>query len=185
MAEKDSAFREEASLLPAKKGDPDAFFRILRWAEPILGGIVSAQSYPEALREDLLQEGRIGLYKAVLLFDPALSSFPTFARLCMRSAVSDGLRRYCKEPPALSADEPSVTVTDDGTGDPQRILVGKEELARVLRQIDTVFSPWERSVFGLCLSGLGAEEIAQRMGKSRRSVENAIYRCRKKLADLS
>ena len=64
---------------------------------------------------------------------------------------------------------------------PDRILMGKEELARLMQQVEETLSPMERRIFGLKLQGKRCEEIARLVAKDKKSVENTLYRLRKKL----
>lgn len=162
-------------------GCVDAFPLLAERFAPVIGGILTGLSVPSEEREDLHQEGLIGLYKATLLFDPEQSSFSTFARLCIRSAVLDGLRRCRKDSDLLSETQ---DIPADRKEDPQRILVGKETLACLLKQTAQILSPMERRIFGLSLRGKSTKEIASITGKSAKSVDNTLFRCRAKLATL-
>lgn len=170
----------------AAQGDEAAFSALAAHFEPALSRMISPLMLPLADQGDLAQEGLIGLYKAVLLYDPAASSFPTFARICMHSAVMDGFRKYCKdhsagEVAAISAEEIPAGEAES----PERIFLGKEALLLLLRKVDEALSPMEREVFGLSLRGKKAREIASLLGKSPKSIENTLFRLRKKLYDLS
>lgn len=170
----------------AAAGDEAAFSALATHFEPALIRMISPLMLPLADQGDLAQEGLIGLYKAVVLYDPSASSFSTFARICMRSAVMDGFRKYCKE---HSGGEVAAIPTEDiPAGDaesPERILLGKEALSSLLRKVDEALSPMEREVFGLSLRGKKVSEIASLLGKTPKSIENTLFRLRKKLSDLS
>ncbi len=172
-----------ALALLVKGGSDEAFSKLSAHFASAIGAMLSSVEIPSEEKEDLRQEALIGLYKAALLFDPALSSFSTFARLCMRSAITDGLRKYCKTPDAEPAEDPDL-FPSDSTIDPQRILIGKEALSDLMSRIDEMFSPLERRIFGLSLRGLSSAEIGRLTGKSPKSVGNALARCRKKLSAL-
>lgn len=166
-------------------GDEESFSLLAKHFEKALRGMTASLSVPEEEKEDLRQEGLIGLYKAVLLYDPALSSFSTFARICMRSAISDGLRRYNRirekgETEALSEEE-IVSSPDEN---PERLLLEKVRLQEMMQKMDDALSPMERRVFGLYLQGKTSAEIASITGKNAKSVENTLFRVRRKLSSL-
>ncbi len=170
----------------AAAGDENAFSALASHFEPTLKRMISPLMLPLADQGDLAQEGLIGLYKAVLLYDPKASSFSTFARICMNSAVIDGLRKYQKDHSGgeLSA-IPAEEIPAGESESPERILLGKEALSALLRKVDEALSPMEREVFGLSLRGKKVSEIASILGKTPKSIENTLFRLRKKLSGLS
>jgi RNA polymerase sporulation-specific sigma factor len=174
----------EELAFQAKSGNEEAFARLASRFKPALSAMVSGLDVPTAEKEDLLQEGLIGLYKAVRLFDPERSSFPTFARLCMRSALLDHLKELHSQDPAKSLEDLTEQIPASPAGTPERILLGKEELRELMQKVVAGLSPLERRIFGLSLQGKKAPEIAKSLGRSSKSVENALYRLRKKLPEL-
>ncbi len=169
----------------AKGGDEAAFASLAAYFQPTLSRMIASFPIPEEDKVDLRQEGLIGLYKAVLLYDEALSSFSTFAFVCMRSGVMEGLRKYNKLNSSQLLDIETLEIPADSATSPERILLGKEELSRLLSKVDDILSPLERKVFGLHLQGKTTPEIALKLGKGAKSVENTLFRLRKKLADLA
>ena len=137
-------------------------------------------SIPEEEKEDLRQEGLIALFKAVHLFDPKLSSFSTFARICMRSAISDGLRKYNRVLEKADFEEENFSCEES----PESRLMEKVRLQVMMQKMEDSLSPMERRVFGLHLRGKGASEIASLLGKNVKSVENTLFRARRKLSSL-
>lgn len=184
LADFDPHFLSETVRLAAK-GDEAAFSRLALVFQPVIARIVSAYSLPEADRHDLCQEGLIGLYKAVLLYNPDLASFSTFATVCIRSGVLEGLRKYQKENHPFSADLTEDEIPADSSLSPERIFLGKEALSGLLSKLDDALSPLERKVLGLHLAGKKNPAIAEILGKDIKSVENTLFRLRKKLSTLS
>ena len=168
--------------LDAAQGKEECFSLLALSFAPVLSRMISGLSVPAEEKEDLRQEGLIGLYKAVLLFDPSLSSFSAFARICMRSAILDGLRRYRKSGARAELLLEEDPVLPDPDADPQEILIGKERLSSFLEKAKGSLSPLERRVFGLHLEGKKTGEIAYALSLSHKSVENALFRGRKKLS---
>ncbi len=141
-------------------------------------------------QEDLLQEGMLGLFKAVREYDPErAASFFTFAELCitrqMLSAIEAASRK--KHLP-LNA---SVSIEDldetqvfgaFGTADgPETIFVEKEAAEQLLTDINEKLSPMERRVLDLYLSGLDYLQIAKVMQKPGKAIDNALQRVRSKV----
>ncbi len=183
-ASQDTKDLEVQTVRRAAAGDNTAFSELAKRYEPAILRILSTISVPEADRNDLYQEGLIGLYKAVHLYNPSLSSFSTFVSVCIRSGIADGLRRYQRENSLASVEIPTEEIPDENMGSPERILLGKEELSAVLERIGKTLSPMERKVFGLHLQGKKSAEIARVLEREPKSVENTLFRARKKLAKL-
>ncbi len=169
----------------AKAGNESAFSDLAERFGGLIRFFICPLSIPEEDQSDLFQEGLISLYKAVLLYDPSLSSFSTFAGLCIRSAIRDALRKYNKDHLSSTVDMPAEEIPDDASPSPERVLLGKEELSALLHKVDTLLSTLERKVLGLHLQGMKAQEIASRIGKDQKSVENTLFRLRRKLSQLS
>ena len=140
---------------------------------------------PGLERDDLMQEGFIGLLKAIRSYDPARgSSFCTFAALCVnrrmisavQSSNSDGntpLRDYC----SISREE----MESFGDLDPEQYLIGKEEGKAQLSRILSQLSVFEQHALKLYLSGHSYREMSEILRVSPKSVDNAIQRIRRKL----
>ena len=188
MAERLAGSPREAKEVPAEtvlraaRGDDAAFSVLAERFSPALSRMLSTLPVPEEEKGDLRQEGLMGLYKAVLLFDPSLSSFSTFAGVCMRSGVMEGLRRYLRDHRDSVPDFSPEDVPAEETVSPERVLLGREALSEVLQRVDQILSPMERRVLGLHLQGKNNKEAARLLGKSVKSVENTLFRARKKLS---
>ncbi len=190
MAQSIDRIRKDVSLSDslirrAAEGDEAAFAALAAHFQPHLSRMIAAFPIPEEEKGDLRQEGLIGLYKAVLLYDETISSFSTFASVCMRSGVLEGLRKYNRLHASASLDIEAEEIPSGDNASPERILLGKEELSTLLSKVDDVLSPLERRVFGLHLQGKTVSEIAALIEKKPKSVENTLFRLRKKLSALS
>lgn len=133
--------------------------------------------------DDLIQEGNIGLLSAAMKYDECLSSFPTFARRCIDSAIIDYLRKSSKLshiPEALLVDIADVQVADTSP-EPEHQVSVKDEYDSMLKKASLCLSKLELSVFSDMLSGFSYDEISLRHGINLKSVNNAIRRIRVKL----
>ena len=135
--------------------------------------------------EDLIQEAMFGLLKAIREFDPARDvSFHTFAEVCIRnrirSVVSAAVRdKYAPLNNSVSMEADSEVL--DPTSGPEESLISREERVERLEQLRAKLSSFEQKVLSLYLEGFSYEEIANRLGRSIKSVDNAVQRIRRKV----
>ena len=152
-------------------------------------------------REDIIQEGMIGLYKAVCDFNPALenqASFRSFAELCitrqMISAIKSATRKkhlplntYVSLNRTVSGEDSERTLMDVLTSthvsDPEELYIGRENWAAVADSIQHTLSRLEKDALGLYLQGYSYQQIADALGKSVKCIDNAIQRVKKKLEE--
>lgn len=136
--------------------------------------------------EDLLQEGMIGLFRAIHRYDPERgASFKTFASRCidrrMQSAIRDA--SAAKHAPLNSAlsldDEPSEWITY--TDDPELRLLDNDAFQERLQSYKSKLSAFENQVLDLYLQGFTRQEIAEGISSPVKSVDNALQRIRSKL----
>ena len=141
--------------------------------------------------EDLIQEGMFGLLKAIRTYDgDRQAQFRTFAEICIRSQLLSAIRRAScdKHTPLnnyISFETPlfdTAGLTSDRKDDPEQVLIGKEEWKERMHALKDQLSGFETEILQLYLNGLSYGEIAQRTGKSSKSVDNAVQRIRRKVA---
>ena len=155
--------------------------------------------------EDLIQEGMIGLFKAIRDYDPARdAAFSTFAVLCVSRQMYTAVQSYSrrKHTPLNTAISLDREIIAEGNGgdtagreektlismvqdaqvlDPESELIDRESVSHLLDNVDRILSPLEKQVFELTIAGIGYTEIAGILKKSSRSVDNAQQRMRRKL----
>lgn len=147
--------------------------------------------------EDLVQEGMIGLYKAVLEYDPnKAASFKSFADLCITRQILTAIKRATRKKHGplntyVSLNQPKFEQGSDQTlfdtmqnlrvVDPEEQLIGREEYESILRYMKENLSSMEQTVLGLYLNGLSYQQIAARLNRSSKSIDNAIQRVKRKL----
>ena len=152
-------------------------------------------------RDDVIQEGMIGLYKAIMDYKSEKNaSFQTFAQLCVIRQILSAVRVSSRlkhlplneyislNRPVNDEDGKETTMLDllpDPNGcSPEDILMSIEERKRLDKQIDTSLSPLERRVLRLFLQGLDYIEIAEKIEKSPKSVDNALQRVKQKISRM-
>ncbi len=143
--------------------------------------------------EDLLQEGMWGLFKAVREYRPDRgASFSTFAEVCIRrqmySAVATAARnkhRPLNESVSLSEMEESrVHLSAGPESDPEFVVLREEERAELEQKIRAALSPLEKKVLELYLAGMDYLQIADKLNRSGKSIDNALQRIRGKIRRL-
>ena len=145
--------------------------------------------------EDLIQEGTFGLLSAIKNYDPACgTSFKTFAEHCVRmrllSAVKSASRlKHFPLNDGISLEQLSEDPSADLSALPEMLRQNPEELVLARESREELYEIFSRSlskfeikVLDLYLEGLSYREIAERLCKSAKSVDNAVQRIRHKLA---
>ena len=143
--------------------------------------------------EDLIQEGMIGLFKAIRDYETRQgTSFASFAELCvsrqMYSAIEASQRK--KHLPlnsyvSLSDENESDHLEGAWSEDPEALIIDQESTRTLEREITKVLSPMENKVLDYYLRGYGYVKIAEIMGKTPKSIDNALQRIRGKIRNFS
>ncbi|MCD8153271.1 MAG: RNA polymerase sporulation sigma factor SigH [Clostridiales bacterium] len=139
--------------------------------------------------DDLIQEGMIGLFKAVRDYQPNReASFATFARLCIdrqlyTAVASSGRQKHqpLNSYVSLSEEPPETEVFQSWTGNPEEILIDRENVRILEEEIREGLSPLENRVLECYLDGYGYGEIAEILDKPPKSIDNALQRIRGKI----
>ena len=139
--------------------------------------------------EDLLQEGMVGLLKAVREFNADReTSFHTFAETCIRRRLYTVLRsaNSGKHSPLNQSVPLNPSLFDASSSfaqvDPEVVLIEREKAAGLLEDTRRQLSDFEVKILGYYLDGLTSREISETVGKPPKSVDNAIQRIRRKVA---
>lgn len=188
---------DEELVSAAQNGDNDALETILSRYK----NLVYSKSKPYFLAgaddDDIIQEGLIGLYKAVMDFDgERFPFFKVFAGVCVTrhilTAVKAASRK--KHQPLNSYVSLDKSANDDDselalseimsaaeTLDPEAIVIDKENVDGMEYTINKVLSTLETQVLVCHLEGMSYSEIAEKLGKDTKAVDNAVQRIKKKL----
>ena len=142
--------------------------------------------------EDLIQEGFLGLLTAIRGFDPGRdAAFRTYAEICIRSRLHTAVRaaqggKHAPLNHSISYEPPLFDGTNaylfSSAESPEDVVIGREELRERLEALKGRLSKFEAQILPPYLDGLSCGEIAQRVGRSQKSVDNAIQRIRRKTA---
>lgn len=150
--------------------------------------------------EDLLQEGMLGLFKAIRDYNPNKDAiFMTFASLCISRHIRSVMTSYNRkkniplnnyvsfdETISDGAEENNVKVVDTLVSgsklNPEDLLIAKEQFVNIQASINNDLSKFEQQVLELYIEGLSYTEIAKILEKSAKSIDNAIQRIRNKIS---
>ncbi len=149
-------------------------------------------------KEDIIQEGMIGLFKAVRDFDASKQTqFRSFAELCVTrqiiTAIKSATRQkhiplntYVSLSRPIYEEDSEKTLLDlislEYILDPEQILINQETLGITEKRINGVLSSLEKSVLDLYINGKSYHEIASILDKEPKSIDNAIQRVKRKIA---
>ena len=193
--------RELADLklvMRARNGDSKALDELIRRYQGFVRLKASSYFLAGGDSEDLIQEGLIGLYKAVRDFSPELSSFRSFAELCVTRQIITAIKtatRFKHAPlntyvsfshtPAGQESEADCTLGDALPGpsvdDPSVCVISTEELQSLVFALGTGLSKLEADALKLYLEGESYETMAERLGCDTKTIDNALQRVKRKV----
>lgn len=151
-------------------------------------------------REDIVQEGMIGLYKAIRDFRASrLTSFRAFAELCITRQIITAIKTATRQKHKplnsyISLNKPVYDEESDRTlidiiasgkiSNPEEIIIGKEDFSIIETKMGKMLSPLEMQVLQKYIEGKSYYEVAEELGRSVKSVDNALQRVKNKLEKL-
>jgi len=182
----------------AKRGSPDAYDRIVKRYRGFVRLKASSYFLLGGAPDDLIQEGLVGLYKAIRDFRPDReSSFRNFAELCITrqiiTAVKTATRNkhtplnqyvsFSATPASAQDGEPTLDEVIPGSPvhDPVNQVISAEELQSLVACLSTALSDLESRVLSLYLDGHSYEHVGERLGCDTKTVDNALQRVKRKV----
>ena len=183
----------------AKTGDPTAYARLLGRYKGFVRLKASSYFLAGGDSDDLIQEGLIGLYKAIRDYrSDRESSFRNFAELCITRQIITAVKTATRNkhsplnhyvsfssPAGTTADEEAPTLDElipgSPVNDPAVRVVSSEELRSLVGCLSTSLSQLESSVLALYLDGRSYEQIGGRLGCDTKTVDNALQRVKRKV----
>ncbi len=181
-----SSARESELVLLAQAGNDQAFTMLVALCEPMLRAQVARFRFSSAEREDMAQEGLLGLLSAVRSFDPLRdTSFRTYASTCVRNRLLSVWRRRAARAAEVPLDDVFFAVdTAVSSADPAALLQEKETATAMLDDVRDALTEREYTVLLRYLDGCAYTEIAAQLQMSPKAVDNALQRARTKLRRL-
>ncbi len=193
---------DEELIMAYRDGDEAAIDVIVNRHKGLVRKKAKSMFILGADKDDLIQEGMIGLFKAIRDYDAGRdASFYTFASLCvtrqMYTAASAATRQkheplnsyisiYGDEKEDASQSQgPLIEMLVDATDqNPESLIIHKEEIRLKLEKARAELSELEKQVFDLFLTGLSYSEIAKVLGRDEKSTDNTLSRIRGKLKKM-
>ena len=193
--------RDEELIRRSREGDEAASSELMSRYKAVVRNRASSYFMAGADQEDLIQEGMIGVFKAIRDYDEKKgASFRTFAELCIQrqiiSAVKGASRmKHAPLNESVSLNRP-VSDGDDGAGpleelladeidtNPEKMLLLREDMSYISQNIDDILSTLELQVWKMYVNGCSYREIAEKLDKTSKGVDSAIQRAKKKLAEI-
>lgn len=181
---------DDQILSNAQSGNRIQLDELIKQYTPIVESVASRYSSSPMEQEDLVQEGMIGLLAAIKSYDRSRGAgFKTYAYVCIDNSIQTSLRKYYRK-----KDIPANSIVEYQEEDipESRVSISAEEayianesvslLTNVLRE---KLSDFENEVLRLHIVGCSYNEIAARLSKTPKAVDNALQRIRKKLSSVS
>ncbi|MEG0133606.1 MAG: RNA polymerase sporulation sigma factor SigH [Clostridium sp.] len=189
--------KDEEIVAMVKLGDDRALEYLLCKYQNFVKAKAKSYFLIGADKEDIYQEGMIGLFKAIRDFkDNKLASFKVFAELCITrqiiTAVKTATRQkhiplntYISLNKPIYDEESDRTLLDIISGikvsDPEELIINKEEMANIESKMEEVLSRLEMEVLNSYLDGKSYQEIASDLDRQAKSIDNALQRVKRKL----
>ncbi len=189
---------EEMIVEQARKGDPKAQEILIKKYKNFVRSKARSYFLIGADREDIIQEGMIGLFKAMRDYQPdKVTSFKSFAELCIKRQIITAIKTATRQKhiPLNSYVSLNKPVFDDDSDrtlydvmsnnskelNPEHLIIKREELSHIEEKMGEVLSDLEWKVLNAYLEGKSYQEISIEMNKHIKSVDNALQRVKKKL----
>jgi RNA polymerase sporulation-specific sigma factor len=190
--------RSDEDIVEAvREGDSDALEFLINKYKNFVRAKARSYFLIGADREDIVQEGMIGLYKSIRDFKgDKLASFKAFAELCITRQIITAIKTATRQKHIplnsyISLDKPIYDEDSDRTlmdvlcgsrvSDPEELIINQEEFVGLEDKMAEILSDLERQVLMLYLDGRSYQEIAVDLDRHVKSIDNALQRVKRKL----
>lgn len=197
MQSRFESLKDEEIVALAQNNDEQAVEHILEKYKALVKARVRVYFLMGADKEDLIQEGMIGLFKAIRDFSAEKqANFASFADLCATRQIVTAIKtatrqkhmplnNYISLNKPVYTDESERTLMDSVSqsviSDPEQIIINEEEYNNTSKIILGNLSSFEKEVLDYYLQGKSYSEIARIQGRSAKSIDNALQRIKKKI----
>lgn len=191
------AMLDEQLVEDAKAGNIEALEFIIRKYRNFVRAKARSYFLIGADREDIIQEGMIGLYKAIRDYKAdRLSSFRAFAELCITRQIITAIKTATRQKHIplnsyISLNKPIFDEDSDRTlldvlscnrmSDPEELVISREDFNNIEAKIGEILSDLECEVLSSYLKGKSYQEIAEELDRHVKSIDNALQRVKRKL----
>jgi RNA polymerase sporulation-specific sigma factor len=190
-------FEDDVIVDLVHKGDSEALDYLIQKYRNFVRAKARTYFLIGADKEDIVQEGMIGLYKAIRDFrGDKLSSFKAFAELCITRQIITAIKTATRQKHIplnsyVSLDKPIYDEESDRTlmdvisgtkvSDPEELIINQEEFDDIEIKMAELLSDLERKVLALYLDGQSYQEISEELNRHVKSIDNALQRVKRKL----
>jgi RNA polymerase sporulation-specific sigma factor len=190
-------YTDEALVEAVRNGDSEALEYLINKYRNFVRAKARSYFLIGADREDIVQEGMIGLYKSIRDYrEDKLSSFKAFAELCITRQIITAIKTATRQKHIplnsyVSLDKPIYDEDSDRTlldvifgprvTDPEELIINQEEFDDIEAKMSELLSDLERKVLMLYLDGRSYHEIAVDLDRHVKSIDNALQRVKRKL----
>ena len=185
MTSNQSEFETVRTLVElARTGDESALAALFAKYAPLIDSTCSRHLHDSPSEEELRSEIISVFWEAVKTYDLAQTAvtFGHYTQVCINNRLTNCKRSWKRMMPVLPLDDAQIAEQGDrNDNDPAHYLAEREHYQDLLGRIERLLSDRERQVWLLFIDGRTAAEIAAHLGTSKKDVENAIFRARKKL----
>lgn len=188
---------DEDNVQAVREGNSDALEHLINKYKNFVRAKARSYFLIGADREDIVQEGMIGLYKSIRDFrGDKLASFKAFAELCITRQIITAIKTATRQKHIplnsyVSLDKPIYDEESDRTlldiicgpkvTDPEELIINREEFSGLEGKMEEILSDLERKVLMLYLDGRSYQEIAVDLDRHVKSIDNALQRVKRKL----
>jgi RNA polymerase sporulation-specific sigma factor len=197
LIDKYAKFEDKVLVEMAHSGDSESLAFLINKYQNFVRMKASPYFLIGADKEDLVQEGMIGLYKAIRDFrEDKMASFYAFAELCITRQIITAIKTanrqkhgplnsYVSLDKPLCNEESNYTLMDMISGEkitnPEALIINQEKAADIKRTIAELLSDLERRVLTLYMEGQSYVEISEELNTHVKSIDNALQRVKRKM----
>ncbi len=186
LVEKHKDLSENELIKLVQHNDEQAFNIIFTRYLPLIKSIVSKHSNNPSEMEDLLQDATISFYFATIFYDFSSSSFRTYCSLCIERGIVSSFKKTLarKRIPLnmlVNIEDKEIVSKDEN---PEQIVIKREEDSTFFSGIRQKLSRLETAVLDSYIQTGSYDETAEQLSISRKSVDNALMRVRKKIRQI-
>lgn len=179
---------DEALILSAREGDDCAVTELVTRYLPMIRRRAARYFLPGMDGEDVVQEGLIGLLKAIRLYDGRQSSFSAFASLCVTSTMATAAKAALSQKSRPLSDYSPLEELSGSSAEslvsPEEEIIIAEQVGELYGKFHALLSSFEQRALTLYLSGHSYSEISQFLRTTPKAVDNALQRVRRKLRSV-
>ncbi len=192
-----SGMVDEDVILEAKTGDQQALEYLINKYKSFVRAKARTYFLIGADREDIIQEGMIGLFKAIRDYNgDKLSSFRAFAELCITRQIITAIKTATRQKHIplnsyVSLNKPIFDeesdrtlmdiISEESISDPEELIINREEIRGIENKMGEILSSLEWEVLTSYLDGKSYQEIAEDLDRHVKSIDNALQRVKRKL----